>query len=444
MAQTKSLLANLPKRGYLAVGLFLRLVLAPFLSHPFDMRVFMAVGAAVSRGMTPYGQYTLQHMFAETPHPNLYGVFPGIGYPPPWGLICGLMYLLSSAVAPNNLYAYVFALKMPIILGELATAVLVYNILKARKDEGTASKAFLFFLFCPFIIATGTVWGMLDVLALFFALLSIHTLYDNWKHSSVYLAVASVLKVFPLTLAPLYSLVLYKATGNLKKAVLFLLSTIAFTSFLTFTPMVVFSWPVSNLQNAIVYHVTTTNPSYDGQAAFPYGAASPFNVLTLVNYFAGQSFEPPLFFIYFWIPACIAVYALFSKRSYPRDGGKENCGFMLVVQWSLLLMLTLFTTRVWVSEQNLVFLFGFFALTVFLQNPQEFGKVQLLWMFLSSFVVVHVPIIAFFWLPFPWTLNAASSFADGPLGWTRLLCMTFLTFSWLALSWHYIVKKLRW
>jgi len=443
MVQTKSLLANLPKRGYLAIGLFLRLILAPFLSHPFDMRIFMAVGVAVSKGITPYGQYTLQQMFAETPHPSLYGTFPGIGYPPPWGLICGLMYLLSSAMAPNNLYAYVFALKIPTILGELATALLVYNILKSWKDEETASKAFLLFLFCPFMIATGTVWGMFDTLALFFTLLSIRTLYDDWKYSSVYLAVASVLKVFPLILAPLYSLVLYKAAGNLKKAILFLLSTIAFTGFLTFTPMVVFSWPISNLQNAIIYHVTTTNTPYDSQAAFPYGAASPFNLLTFANYFAGQSIELPLFFIYFWIPACIAVYVLFSKRSYPKNGGKKN-GFTRVVQWSLLLMLTLFTTRVWVSEQNLVFLFGFFALSVFLQNPQEFGKVQLLWTLLLSFVAVHVPIIAFFWLPFPWTVDAASAFADGPLGWTRLLCMTFLTFSWLALSWHYLVKKLRW
>jgi hypothetical protein len=83
-------------------------------------------------------------------------------------------------------------------------------------------------------------------------------------------------------------------------------------------------------------------------------------------------------------------------------------------------------------------------LSVFLQNPQSFGTVQLLWLSLFSFVMVHVPAIAFFWMPYPWTLNAASSFADGPYGWTRLLLMTLFTFCWVVLSWHYVVRKLRW
>jgi hypothetical protein len=118
--------------------------------------------------------------------------------------------------------------------------------------------------------------------------------------------------------------------------------------------------------------------------------------------------------------------------------------FTLIVQWSLLLFLTLFTTRAWVSEQNLIFLFVFFALSVVLQYRKELYKVQLLWLLLFIFVLVHVPAISFLWLPLPWTLNAASAFADGPFGWTRLLLMTGLTLSWLALCWHYVARKLRW
>jgi len=398
----------------------------------------MAVGASVARGITPYGQYVLQDIFAKTPHVHLYGTFPGIGYPPPWGLISGLMYSLSSAVAPNNLYAYVLALKMPVILAELAVAVLVYNVLKAKIDEQVASKAFLLFLFCPFIISVGTIWGMFDVLALFFALLSAYGLYGNWKLSSLFLSVASVLKVFPLVLAPLYSVLLYRSTRSLKVAFQFLLFTVALTGFFTIVPMIVFSWPFSNLYNALAYHVTTVNPSYDSLATFPYGAASSLNAFTLLNTLAGVTLQPPSVFMYAWIPACITVYLLLSRVRI------RNSGFPLTVQWSLLLLLALFTTRAWVSEQNLTFLFAFLALSVFLQNPENLGTVQLLWILLFSFVMVHVPVIAFFWLPYPWTLNAASSFADGPLGWTRLLLMTLLTFSWLALSWHYVARKLRW
>jgi len=398
----------------------------------------MAVGAAVARGLTPYGQYVLQDIFAGTPHPYLYGTMLGIGYPPPWGLITGLMYSFSSAVAPNNLYAYVLALKIPIILAELATAILVYNIVKTRIGEKVASKAFLLFLFSPFIIVVGTVWGMFDILALFFALLSAYGLHSNWRLSSLLLSVASVLKLFPLTLAPLYSVLLYKSSRSLKVAFQFFLFTVALTGLFTIAPMIAFGWPISNLYNALVYHISTTNPMYYSLTAFPYGAASLLNTFTFLNNLAGETLQLPWVFIYLWIPACIAVYVLLLRKRM------RNTGFVSTVQWSLLLLLTLFTTRVWVSEQNLTFLFAFLALSVFLQNPKDLGTIHHLWMLLFSFVMVHVPVIAFFWLPYPWTLDAANSFADGPLGWTRLLLMTLLTISWLALSWHYLARKLRW
>ena len=100
MLSLANLKFEIPKRGYILAGLLLRLFLAPFLSHPFDMRVFMAVGVAVSEGQTPYGQYVLQDLFAASPHPHLYGVFPGIGYPPPWGLVSAVMRVFASAIAP--------------------------------------------------------------------------------------------------------------------------------------------------------------------------------------------------------------------------------------------------------------------------------------------------------------------------------------------------------
>ena len=445
MLSLANLKFKIPKRGYFLAGLLLRLFLAPFLSHPFDMRVFMAVGAAVSQGTTPYGQYVLQDIFAASPHPHLYGVIPGIGYPPLWGLVDGLMRAFSSAIAPNNLYVYVLALKIPIILGELLLAVVIYNILKAEANERIATATYLIFLFCPFIMAVGTIWGMFDAIALIFALLAAYTLHRNWGTSSAFLAVASALKLFPLVLAPLYSLLLYKSVKSKRRAANYLIHTIVITGVLTFLPMIAFNWPTSNMYNALTYHVTTSNPSYDLLASFPYGAASPFNVATLLVNVGGPMFTPPDAFVYAWIPACILVYLLlFRSRAMVPKGINVSADFISTVQWSLLLLLTLFTTRVWVSEQNLVFLFAFFALSVFLQHPQDWDKIELLWLLLFIFVLVHVPAVSFFWLPLPWTLTASTAFADGPLGWTRLLLMTALTFSWLAMCWHYVAKRLRW
>lgn len=406
----------------------------------------MAVGNAVANGMTPYGQYTLQNIFAATPHQHLYGTFPGIGYPPLWGLVSGGMYQISSFLAPNNLYAYVLALKIPVILGELALAVVVYNILRVQRNERIATATFLLFIFCPFVISVGTIWGMFDVIAMVFALLSAYILTHNWKFSSIFLALSSTLKVFPVILAPLYSILLYKSNKNVKHAMGFLLSSVGLTVLLTFLPMIVFSWPVSNMYNALTYHIAATTPAYYGMASFPYGAASPFNVFALLSSLSGGDVQPPWISIYAWIPACIAVYVLLI-RARTTVAVKEigvSTDFALTTQWSLLLLLTMFTTRVWVSEQNLIFLFTFFSLSVFLQYPQELDKVEFLWLLLFIFVLVHVPVISFFWLPLPWTLVAGSSFAEGPFGWTRLLLMTILTLGWLTLCWQYVAGKLRW
>ena len=436
----KRSLRNFPKSGYFVIALLLRLLIAPFVSHPFDERVFMAVGASVTKGMTPYGQYVLQDIFASTPHPHLYGTIPGIGYPPPWGLICGDMHLLSSFLAPNNLYAYVFALKLPVIAAEMALAVLVYKILKHEIDEKVASKAFLLFLFSPFLIAVGTVWGMFDTLALFFTLVSAYILHNNWKASSLFLSVASALKLFPLLLAPLFAILIYKSGKKAGRAVSFLTATFALTALFTFVPMIVYNWPLTNMYNALGYHLGTVNNSYDSQSTFPYGAASPFNVFTLFSNYVNGAIQPPWISVYLWIPACVVVYALLWRNHTAKQ---TSSGFLFTVQWSLLMMLTFFTTRIWVSEQNLIFLFAFFALTVFFTKA-DLSKVHILWIMLLSFVVVHVPAISFLWMPYPWILNSASSFASGPLGWTRLLMMTMLTVSWLVLSWHFVARKLRW
>jgi hypothetical protein len=440
---------RIPSRRYLLAALALRLVLAPFLSHPYDMRVFMAVGAAVGRGITPYGQYVLQNMFAATPHAHLYGTFSGIGYPPLYGLVLGGMYTMSSALAPNDLYAYVLALKLPIIFGELALAVLIYNILKVQINERTAKATFRLFIFCPFIIAVGTIWGMFDTVALIFTILSAYFLQKNWKLSAIFLAVSSTLKVYPIVLVPLYSLLVYKRTRNLKRPTSYLLLTVGVAALFTFLPMIAFNWPLENMYNALTYHITTTGSSYENVISFPYGAASPFNVFTLANDISGGSVQPPAALAYVWIPACFFVYGLLfgSQLTTEVKTPSLSFDFAVTVQWSLLIMLTLFTTRAWVAEQNLVFLFAFFVLSIFNARghfPLLWDRIEWLWLLLLMFVIVHVPVVSFLWLPVPGTLDVSIAFADGPFGWTRLLLMTVLTFGWLVMCWRYVIKELKW
>ena len=420
--------------NFLWIGLFLRLLIAPFVGHPYDSRVFMSVGWSVGHGLTPYGQYTLQEIFSNPSHPHLHGTFYGIGYPPPWGIICGLMYTASHAFS-SSLYAYNFALKIPIILGDLATSFLVYKILKRRLGVRGASKAYFAYLFCPYLILVGVVWGMFDVLAFFFSLLSAYWLQEKRALSISCLSISCALKLIPLVLIPLYSIFIWKSTGSWRKAGFYFFSVVCLVTAFTLVPMIAFNWPLSNLYHALFSQLNVMDIGPYGQASFMYGCASPFNVLNLIR-LSNPTFTVPSFLNYLWVPACVLVYL-------PAAQAHTKVDLASVLRWSLLTMLVFFTTRSWVSDQNLLFLFSFLMLTTLMES-HCWRTIHALWVSLSIFVLVHVPAIAFLWIPNPWTLDVATAFCDGPFGPIRLFAMSGLTLGWLGLSWHFVLKKTRW
>ncbi len=69
-----------------------------------------------------------------------------IGYPPPWPLILGVIYLLTYALI-HNLLVYNLAIKLPIIIANLCLAYLVRDILKDQLgNPGIPRKAWVFLL----------------------------------------------------------------------------------------------------------------------------------------------------------------------------------------------------------------------------------------------------------------------------------------------------------
>ena len=133
-------------------------ILAIFLGHYFDDRVFISTGYLVNSGLNPYQPHTLVGVF---PNPLLNGIMPIIGYPPPWPIILGIIYHLSYNIVPN-LFLYNLAIKIPVMIGNIALAYLVRNLLK-KSDSGTkkAEFAWLFLLFNPFTLLTTVAWGQI-------------------------------------------------------------------------------------------------------------------------------------------------------------------------------------------------------------------------------------------------------------------------------------------
>ena len=423
--------------GISIVGLAIRFVLAPFFGHPYDLRIFMAVSWAVANGVSPYSQYVLNDIFANMAHPHLNGSFYGIGYPPPWGLILGIFYQLSTMINPNDIYTLVFSLKIPIIIGDLVTALVIYKILKKKLNRQIAFKAFCLYQFCPFVIVIGSVWGMFDSLVFLFSILSVYLLLEKMEWSLLSLAVACALKPYPIILVPLFSIFIYKQTASLKRGISYLLGVSGFLSLFTFLPMVVFNWPISNLYHAMASHMSSTNLYYNGEANYTYGAASPFNLFNVFK-LADPTIQPTGALNYLWIFAIVAVYLYAYFRI-------SEINFSSILNWSFLISLVFFTTRFWVSEQNLIQLFSFFLFVVLFNKSQINWKyIHTLWILLFAFVMIHVPAIAFNWIADPQMLNVATAFYEGPFGPVGWVLMSGLTVSWLALLWRYSIRRMVW
>jgi len=263
------------------------------------------------------------------------------------------------------------------------------------------------------------------------------------------LAVGSVFKQIPVVLIPTYAILSYKEYGSYKIAIRYLVLAVSVFSVLTLTPMFLFGWPLDGMYNALSYGVGATTSPYEGVSSFPVGAASPFNLFLLLDRVLPNSdLKVPPALAYLWIPSCFMVY-VYTMRNV------KKVDLASTIQYSFLTMLVFFTTRTWVSEPNLIFLFILFLTSlhlpidivsrarVLLEDLVNYRSIHLMWILLFVFVMANVPLISFFWILSPEALNVASAFADGPLGWTRLLLMSCSTFSWLALGWYQMIKVLR-
>jgi len=190
-----------PGRAFILVllSIGLQLLLALFFGHAYDMRIFMSTGYLVGTGQNPYIARDLSSVFQNA-------TFQGIttfGYPPPWALVLGLIYLISYQLIPNFLL-YNLAIKIPLIAANLGLAYFVQRILNQQgAASGVSRGAWIFFLFNPFLLSVSSAWGQFDSVVALLALWSLVLLdRDRLKTSALVLALAVSVKptVLPLLL----------------------------------------------------------------------------------------------------------------------------------------------------------------------------------------------------------------------------------------------------
>ena len=112
-------------------------------------------------------------------HNPAFNGLTSIGYPPPWPLVLGLLYLLTYATT-HNFLLYNLAIKIPIIIANICLAYLVRDILlKQGANPDISRKAWLFLLFNPFLLYFTTAWGQFDSLVALLTLAALVLLHKQ-------------------------------------------------------------------------------------------------------------------------------------------------------------------------------------------------------------------------------------------------------------------------
>jgi hypothetical protein len=313
-------------RSLLLLSLILQLTVGFMFGHVYDQRINMATGYLVASGRDPYIPLDLTGVF----HNPAFQGMTTIGYPPPWPILLGLIYLLSYAIIPK-LLLYNLAIKLPIIAANLGLAYLGRAVLKDCGAEPTVSRrAWIFMLFNPFLLYFTSAWGQFDSLVALLTLAAL-VLLDRKRLviSSILLALAISLKPTPIAVVLVVMVYLWGSPWKrlIRYMVSFCLSMLAFCVL----PFIIFRWDVS--------------PILHGWNA-QFSVSGGMSLTTLYELFKDTYQLPGNWWLlgFAWLPA-ILIALLWMKTG--------ERGLVHLIKQSLAMILIFFLTRTWLSEQNI-------------------------------------------------------------------------------------------
>jgi hypothetical protein len=385
----------------------LRACLAPFTGHPYDLNIWMETGQYVAQGRSPY-------------EPEIH-----LGYPPLWGLWTGVSYLLSNAIWPGNKFAYILAIKIPIIAADLAIAwmLIAFTRSLSSRDSFSGSRfcgnsssgesLATSFLLNPYVLVVGVVWGMMDnVAALLIILAAIALVKSKDLEAGAALGLAIALKLYPVIF--LFAVFPYLARQVGRRArTLRLLVGLGVTGFLSIlAPFWMFNWNIGGFLSVLTDQ-TSRKP----------GGISPIAVLGLLYDYGIHSIGPfdlqsvsqlvPLRLI--WIPA-VCLSMIFIAKARPRPS------FENVIRVLSFVYMIWILTASWVSEQNvetLLILMLFGGATYVLGRFQKWSY-WIISAIVLGFVIFHVPATSFVFPVYEIDRSALSHLGNYVLPWISI------------------------
>jgi hypothetical protein len=351
----------------LILALGIRLILAPFTGHPFDLPIWFETGNRVAQLKSPYD------------------LLRPIGYPGIWPIWLGASSATTALISPGNTYLYDLLIKLPIIAADFAIPGLIVRLVQEVRagnqlDPSMASRIARSYLLNPFVIIAGSVWAMPDNIIAAGILLTIQEM-RKVRIAGLALSLSSLIKPYPVVLLP-------PILGHLRKESLgFILSFLSLTGAGLLIPMVLFRMNLGRFLEVVISQ-TYRLPN----------AISPFAISGNLSFLfpqvlTTQTIVESLVFLwpvrYLWLEALLALTALLFILPRPWSIGK-------LISWMRIFLASYYLLFEAVSEQTLI-PFAVLCL-VDTDSNGHLGKKSTYWLVsatVTAFLVLDVPIWRF-------------------------------------------------
>lgn len=365
----------------------------------------MATGYLVATGRNPYIPQNLVSLFNNTSFQNI----TSIGYPPPWPMLLGLIYLVSFKLIPD-LLVYNLAIKIPIIAANIA---LVFSVGKALQRMKASQKAIrnsqMLLLFNPFLLITTSAWGQIDSIVALLVTSSLVVLEEKkYFLSAALLGAAISFKPIAFPVLPVVILYLYMNSRN--HVIRYILVNVLTILLLCITPFFIFGWdPTIILQH--------WNAQFSMQGGLSWITA------LLPLHFEGISSPFGWVIGLLWIPTLgIATWFL---RKRVKD-------FVGLIRNSIGMVLLFFVTRTWISEPNInIILPLLIILTTIRKVPQI--KLTLTWVLPLVFGFFNTALFQLLFLSAPNLMTRLLNFSADTYS-IRKIILAALAIGWLVFT----------
>jgi hypothetical protein len=403
----------------LAIGMSIRLVIAPFTEQRYDMYIWRVNQALAFEyhinpfympayinqsaqvffwSYTPLWLFTilsLYPIYAFSAHP-VYNPDPQELWKKGFESIPINPGESYKSFIPSDLPLLTTLIKLPLIIADILIALLLFEIVKKYTDEKKAYYVLWIWLLNPYVIWISSVWGMFDGIPTLFTILTLYFFIKNQYNKSAFcLAIAILFKIYPIILVPVLALIYYKQNRRVANALRYFFicgACVALVSFFSY-----FSFALIFGQEPFNTSITLTWQLFKGRASPDYYGKNLFFGLTPLSFLEplfelGKfSLNIPLSPILMVSSLAIILYMVYREKHFTT---------LKIISYVALTHFAIYLTYSVVNEQYLIWVLPFLLILSATQKKSlteyAYWGVSILAML---FMVIHYQNLSYFISP---------------------------------------------